>query len=226
MYVTNASASRALSNDPLPPHQRYLTDRVAYVYQLAKDAGEDFAVLSAEYGLVFGDQSVPFSDHGLSDDEVEKLAAVVAEEIEARGVKSITFWALPQEWSDPARSARRYSKVLERARQLFSFHYAVQFIDAPLGGRERGRPTPEPGHAPEGEETSTIRPENVGFGGPHSMNKQSYQLRAQDEKGLWQDVRQSTFLPDLQIKARSLVKEFPDRKVEIVPVADNKPLPF
>jgi hypothetical protein len=228
MYVTNCSASKAIDPNPLPAAERYLSNRIDYVKQLAKDAGEDFAIISGEYGLVSG--NIPYYDHLLNEDEVESLAEVVADQIKEQGIHNITFWAMPEEWSDPARAVRRYSQVLERARQLAPFTYAVKFIEEPIGGRERGRPKTEPGAAPEGPQATTVRPENVGFGGPHSMNKKAepsaYQLRAQDEKGLWQEVRQSTFLPDLQIKARSLVKQFPDRKVEIVPIADNKTLPF
>jgi hypothetical protein len=40
-------------------------------------------------------------------------------------------------------------------------------------------------------------------------------LRAQDANGIWQVVRKSTFLPELQIKARALAKQFPLQKVEI-----------
>ena len=226
MYVTNGSASKAISVEPLPAAERYLSNRIDYVKQLAKDAGEDFAILSGEYGLVSGAANISYYDHLLAKDEVGSLAKVVADQIKEQGISNIAFWALPQEWTDPARPVRRYSQVLELARRIVPFHYSIQFINVPLGGRDRGRPKPEVGVAPEGLEAPSVRPENIGFGGPHSMNKQSYQLRAQDEKGLWQNVRQSNFFPDLVIKAKALIKEFPERKVEIVPVADTKPLPF
>lgn len=51
-------------------------------------------------------------------------------------------------------------------------------------------------------------------------------LRAQDEKGLWRNIRKSKFLPDLQIKARLLVEKFPDRKVEIVEDPSNEKFSF
>lgn len=58
------------------------------------------------------------------------------------------------------------------------------------------------------------------------MDKKSFVLKAQDESGLWQIVRKSVFLPDLQIKARTLTKKFPDRKVSITEEQNLGELPF
>jgi len=55
-----------------------------------------------------------------------------------------------------------------------------------------------------------------------SVMKLTYILRAQDEKGFWQEVRRSTFLPDLQIKADQLSKDYPDRKIVIDAVREAK----
>lgn len=204
MYVTNCSSAKTLNPEPLPPHQRYYDDRVWYVRQLAKDAGEEFAVISGEFGLVTEDQCIPSYDHLLTWDEVESLGKSIAADLKSRSTSSITFFVVPEEWSE-GKAVVRYGAALQKACELAKIPYSVRPFTVPLGGRTKGEPTP-------------VRPENIEIGGPFTMNKKAertYILRAQDEKGLWQDIRKSTFLPDLQIKARMLVKKFPDRKVEI-----------
>lgn len=215
MYVTYGSRTSNPNPNPLPPHQRYLSDRVWYVRQLAKDAGEDFAVITAEYGLVFEENYIPLHDHILDMDEVEKLGREVAKTLQQRGGDSVTFFIVPEEWAEGG-AAYRYNLVLQLACQLARVPYNLKPITTPLGERTKGEPTP-------------VRPENIEIGGPFTMNKKAdpiYLLRAQDEKGLWQDVRKSVFLPDLQIKARTLVKKFPDRKVEITELPNNERFSF
>lgn len=214
MYVTNCSADKTLTLEPVPPHQRYLSDRVWYVRQLAKDAGEDFAIVSGEFGLVFEDNCIPSYDHLLQKDEVLALGKEMAKQLKQRGTSSITFFVIPQEWQE-GKPVHQYSLAMQYACNIAKIPFAIKPIDVPLGGRTKGEPTP-------------VRPENIEIGGPYTMNKKAtvFLLRAQDEKGLWQDVRKSTFLPDLQIKARMLAKKFPNQKVEITELPKDERFSF
>jgi hypothetical protein len=214
MYITYGSPAQ-IDPKPLPPHQRYISDRVWYVRQLAKDAGEEFAIITAEYGLVFEENYIPMHDHTLSSDEVERLSNEIAKTLQKKGASSVTFFVIPEEWQEKE-SAFRYDLVLQKACLLAKIPYTLKPITIPLGERTHGTPSP-------------VRPENIEIGGPYTMNKKAdptYLLRAQDEKGLWQNVRTSTFLPDLQIKARSLSKKFSNQKVEIVELPKDTKFPF
>ena len=215
MYVTYGSRTNNPDPKPLPPQQRYYSDRVWYVRQLAKDAGEEFAIITAEYGLVFEENYIPLHDHILDMQEVEKLGREVAKTLKQKASSSVTFFLVPEEWSEGG-AAYRYNLALQLACNLAKIPYALKPITVPLGERTKGEPTP-------------VRPENIEIGGPFTMNKKSfttYLLRAQDEKGLWQDVRKSTFLPDLQIKARTLSKKFPNQKVEITELPKDERFSF
>ncbi len=214
MYITYGSRISNPDPKPLPPHQRYLSDRVWLVRQMAKDAGEDFAVITAEYGLVFEENYVPLHDHMLDMHEVEQLGKDVSRQLKRKGTSSVTFFIIPEEWSEGG-AAYRYNLVLQLACNLAKIPYTVKPITKDLGERTKGEPTP-------------VRPENIEIGGPYSMNKSAtvYVLMAQDEKGLWQNIRKSSFLPDLQIKARMLVKKFPDRKVEIAELPRDERFSF
>jgi len=206
MYVTYGSKTANPDPNPLPPHRRYYSDRVWYVRQLAKDAGEEFAVITSEYGLVFEENAIPLQDHIIDIDEVESLGKETAKVLKQHSAASVVFFIIPEEWSEGG-AAYRYNLVLQLACNIANIPYTVKPIKESLGERTKGEPTP-------------VRPENIEVGGPFSMNKKSepasYQLIAQDENGIWQNVRTSSFLPDLQIKARALAKKFPNRKVDIV----------
>lgn len=213
MYITYGSRTSNPDPQALPPHQRYFSDRVWYVRQLAKDAGEEFAIITAEYGLVFEENYIPLHDHMLNMNEVETLGKEVAKQLKQKGASAVTFFIISEEWSEGG-AAYKYNLVLQLACHIASVSYAVKPITVELGERTKGKPTP-------------VRPENVEIGGPHTMNKKAeYELIAQDEKGLWKSIRKSSFLPDLQIKARSLSKKFPDRKVSIILEKDTTEFPF
>lgn len=243
MYVTYGSRFSTPSPELLPPHQRYLSDRVWYVRQLAKDAGEEFGIITAEYGLVFEDQSVPQHEHMPQQDELESLGKEVSKTLKQRGVGSITYFVIPEEWSEGG-AAYRYGLVLQLACNLAGIPFTVKPITVPLGERTKGQPTP-------------VRPENIEIGGPYTMQKKankeywcmecgkaltpeqniehhhkghhiqlvdkkaSYLLRAQDDAGVWKEIRRSSFYPDLEIKAKALARKHPERKVEIVRVEEK-----
>ena len=215
MYVTYGSEVQVPSLEALPPHQRFISDRVWYVRQLAKDAGEDFAVITPEYGLVSEESYIPYHERMLGREEMQSLIEDVANTLKKKSASSVTFFVAPEEMGEGG-MADRFNLILQSACEEADIPYTMKPIQVPLGERTKGLPTP-------------VRPENVEIGGPHTMNKKAeptYLLRAQDEKGLWQNVRTSTFLPDLQIKARMLTKKFPNQKVEIVEMPKDERFSF
>ena len=209
MFVTNCSKFKLPEPANIPPQQRYLSNRIWYVHQLAKDAGEPFAVVSGEFGLVSEEQSIPDYEHMLAPEEIRGLSEKIAAQIKEQSIPEITFWVISGEYSDTGRAVHRYIAAVQRACELTGAKFHVMPITIPVSQKSKGE--------------TAVRPENIPLRGPHTMNKKAekYVLMAQDENGIWQTVRKSAFLPDLQIKARTLVKKYPDRKVSIVQDAEN-----
>ena len=212
MYVTYGSKDLNPDPGPLPPQQRFFSRRVWYVRQLAKDAGQEFALITAEYGLVFEQNFIPPDNSIVDMDKVESLGKETAKVLKTHGAKDVVFFIISEEWGEGG-AADRFNLVLQYACNAANISYTRKPIKVPLGQRNKG-------------EVDPVRPENIELGGPYSMNKKAepaiYQLSAQDENGIWKPIRKSSFLPDLQIKAKSLLKEFPDRKVSITAAIDTE----
>jgi hypothetical protein len=207
MYVTYCvSPWQTPTDKPLPPQQLHLSNLVMYVYQLAKDDGAEFAVISPyPYGLVSSTECVPHHPP-MSEKDDELLLELIEKQMEEKGISSIDFWVVAAEYLDTNHPLHKYEMLLQQACTKLGKGFNLRKVKEPLGSIKQDIPSP-------------VRPENVEIGGPHSMNKKAgptYILRAQDENGIWKDVRKSSFLPDLQIKARTLAKKFPAQKVEIV----------
>lgn len=189
MYVTYCSKDKAVDPKPLPPGRRYVDPRIWYVLKLAREAGEPAAILSGEFGLVSTDQCIPLYDHLLTPEETAEMSEKVAKQL--KGQSSVTFFIDSGEFS--ARGpALTYVRVMQEACKKAGASFAMR---------------PVPGNL-------ELNPSDITVG-DISMNKKSFILSAQDEAGLWKVVRKSSFLPDLQIKARALAKKFPERKVSI-----------
>lgn len=204
MYVTYCTARKSLEKpeEGLPPSKRYYSDRIYRVVKRARAAGEPVAILSGKLGLVGENECTPLYDQLLSNEEVLELSKKVAQQLKDKGVTSVTFFADAKAWEE-GRAVHRYTKALQMACKEAGTSFVLMFDD----------------------ESEELNPSDVTFG-DISMNKKSFVLMAQDESGLWKTIRTSSFLPDLQIKARSLAKKFPDRKVSIKEQANPESLPF
>lgn len=237
MYVTYESADKTFAPSDTPERKMY-SDRVAYVSDLAKAAGEVFGVLSGgfdsnglPFGLLLPGVQVPTYKHIVKWQETLSIAKRVAEQLKQNNVKEVVFWYNKREMTEAARPIHRYQAIMLEACDAAGVAYSAIPIEEKLGGEIKEPAQIEPGiwhdvdpltgkpkHAP-----TKYPPKGV------SMNKkaeQTFLLRAQDEKGLWYHVRKSTFLPDLQIKAKMLVKKFPNQKVLIIAEQKDEQFPI
>lgn len=241
LYVTYCTAAKTTDLPFTTPQGRYWSDRVAYVYELAKSAGKEFAILSGEFGILMEYYTwVPNYDHLMSWKETPAMAKRVAAQLKELGITEVTFWYNKREKQEPARAVHRYEATMIEACQEAGIPFSSMPIEEKLGGEIKEPAEVPPAQVtkdPETGEEVRFQPWHPGLGEKKpshaptkyppkgvSMNKKAertYLLRAQDEKGLWQDVRKSAFLPDLQIKAQMLVKKFPNRKVEIKAEAEK-----
>ena len=78
---TCCSADKRRDAAPLPALERYVSDRIRVVSDLATSLGEDFRILSGLYGLLAGSDPIPYYDHLLTASEVEDHAARVADQL-------------------------------------------------------------------------------------------------------------------------------------------------
>ncbi len=95
----------------LPATSRYVSKRIRYVHSESRRVGQPFLIVSGEYGLVGPMDPIPWYNHTLQPDEVDALVPTVAEQLVARGVSTLIFYARPSStlgWQP-------YYSLLERA---------------------------------------------------------------------------------------------------------------
>jgi len=221
LYVTNCSGGKIPQIEAVTPDNLYMSVRVWYLKQLAEEKGYPWAILSGEYGLVFGDDKVCTYDTLLADDEkaIVSKGELVAKQLKEHGVDSVRFYLVPDEL-ESGRAVNRYLSVMQYACNKLSITLEEVPFPKPTSTR---KPVPvEPQYIPSTYHMDKTLPNQL----KTNKEAQMFVLKAQDEKGLWQNVRKSSFLPDLQIKARMLVAKFPNQKVEIVEEPRDAKLPF
>lgn len=83
IFCTHCSARKGETTGLLPASQRYLSERIRQVEELAKQDGLRFYILSGEFGLLESGQPIPWYDHLSVSEEVPALV----EKVTARLVK-------------------------------------------------------------------------------------------------------------------------------------------
>ncbi len=94
MYIFCTYCSRDKSDEPnlIPAVQRYQSQRISRVYAAASQVGLEFFILSGEFGLLSAQQPIPWYDHLLLSEEVDELAARMAQQIRDRGISGIVYF--------------------------------------------------------------------------------------------------------------------------------------
>ena len=94
-FCTYCSASKDTREGVLPAVQRYQSERIQRVRDMAHSAGASFWILSGEFGLVPESQPIPFYDHQLLASEVPDLSARVAGQLEATDIVTLVYLSPP-----------------------------------------------------------------------------------------------------------------------------------
>lgn len=111
-FCTYCSKNKRKSSSLLPAAERYLSRRIEYVHQLARDADAEFLILSGEYGLLLAGDKIPDYDHLLRPDEVEEMVQRVRIQIREKQINQIKFFTAS---SDDQPAVQSYWAVLEKA---------------------------------------------------------------------------------------------------------------
>lgn len=96
----------------LPAVQRYISDRISRVRDLAQEKNQEFMILSGEFGLIDQEYPLPFYDHLLDPSEVDKLGSRVATTLCMAGVREVEYHTAAPEL---VAQIRPYLSVMEAA---------------------------------------------------------------------------------------------------------------
>ena len=94
MVVFCTYCSKGKTDDPgdVPAIERYTSQRIRTVYACALLAGQDFQILSGEYGLIGPSYPTPNYDHLLAAYEVDRLAVTVARQLNETGATGVVYF--------------------------------------------------------------------------------------------------------------------------------------
>jgi hypothetical protein len=109
VVMTVCSREKDRATEDLPAYARYTSKRVSDARAVANSKGLPFFILSGKYGLVAENDTIPYYDHLLTQDEVVGMATLVANQNQDIRITEIEFHARPRkgDWAP-------YYKVIER----------------------------------------------------------------------------------------------------------------
>ncbi|MCJ7695919.1 MAG: hypothetical protein MUO40_10900 [Anaerolineaceae bacterium] len=108
----------------LPAIKRYLSKRIAHVYDESITYNIPMRILSGKFGLLSPDAPIPNYDHPLSTMEVPMLLPHVMEQLDQDSISAITFYAHPRQtpgWEP-------YYQVVEQSCKALSIKFEIEIV--------------------------------------------------------------------------------------------------
>lgn len=93
IVATICSRKKDPNTDLLSARLRYLGEHVGRVSAIAADTNTPFYILSGKYGLISADEKIPDYDYLLTEDAVEELSEMIAQQIREAGITEIAFYS-------------------------------------------------------------------------------------------------------------------------------------
>lgn len=93
LWTTRCSKTKMVSHGT--PEQLYGSSSNQYFYKFAQRANVRFGIVSDKYGIHFDDEQLPYYDihpGQLSQDDKQRLGAIVGEKVNARGYSEIVYY--------------------------------------------------------------------------------------------------------------------------------------
>ncbi len=84
----------------LPAVRRYRSDRIRKVHSLAWKAGLPFAILSGKFGLIAGEEPIPYYDKLMEGDYLGRIIGLNTAFLKKNGIRKVIF-LLPDPADDP-----------------------------------------------------------------------------------------------------------------------------
>ena len=91
VYITYCSKEKRTDSGLLQAADRYLSERITRISQLAEQDNAHFIILSGSYGFLLPSDKIPFYDHLLVDSEVADIANLVNSQIAKYPIKPTTI---------------------------------------------------------------------------------------------------------------------------------------
>ena len=92
VFCTYCSADKDDSKNKLPAIQRYQSDRITSIYNSAMTLGVNFLILSGKHGILKPEEEIHYYDHRLKSSKIKQHSIIVANQLNALGVKDIIFF--------------------------------------------------------------------------------------------------------------------------------------
>ena len=86
------ACGRSKEDRPMPTWRLYRSSRIRYLKKVADSVGVDYAILSAEYGLVPSKQVIEPYDRVMDDDRCAELFPEIVEALRRMGVDTVVFY--------------------------------------------------------------------------------------------------------------------------------------
>ena len=109
----------------LPAIRRYRSDRIRKVHSLARKAGLSFAILSGQFGLIDGEEPIPYYDKLMGDDDLGEIIGLNTAFLENKGIRKVIF-LIPDPAGDP--HLRPYLRSLQSAARAAGNELQTIFI--------------------------------------------------------------------------------------------------
>lgn len=93
VYSTYCSSSKVNTKQPVAAKELYKSQRIDYIFQLAKKNDHQLFILSGKYGLLESQRKIPYYDHLLTPKEVTSHSDIVAKQLLENGITEILFYA-------------------------------------------------------------------------------------------------------------------------------------
>ena len=77
LYVTYCSGKKDKKEKSIPAIESYNSDRIRWVYNLSIKDKANFAILSGVLGLLYPDEKIPYYDHKMNEDDVERISKLI-----------------------------------------------------------------------------------------------------------------------------------------------------
>jgi len=95
IFSTYCSADKNESKELLAAHRRYFSRRIRNVHQAALSLGLQFFILSGKFGLIHCDETIPYYDHLLKAEEVDKHTLKVSTQLKNNKITQVIFFTNP-----------------------------------------------------------------------------------------------------------------------------------
>lgn len=125
VYVTYCSKKKDPKEGSIPVIERYDSDRIRWVYNLSIKDKADFAILSGVLGLVKPDEKIPYYDHKMNEEDVERIAKLIKWFLKEEKYEKIVYFT-ENPHSEPV--LKNYYKSLKKATQELGIEPELKII--------------------------------------------------------------------------------------------------